>query len=95
MQQALLAAVAAMQLDIVARATGALVASMPPTNPDPLAVVQSARNMALGAFRKTNADQRAAVREHAGERWSVRRGLRESALLVRRATDDLARIQQA
>lgn len=91
-RQALLAAIAAMQLDVVARATGAMVATFPPTTPDALAIVRSARQMALGAFRKTNAEQRAAVREHAGERWSVRRGLRESALLIRRAADDLERI---
>ena len=93
-QLTLLAAVSAMQLDIVARSTGALVATLPPTNPDALAIVQSARQMALAAFRKTNAQQRAAVREDGGGRWTVRRGLRESALLVRRATDDLARMQQ-
>ena len=92
-QHTLLDAVAKMQLDVVARATGAQITAPAPATPDSLAMLQSARQMALAAFRRTNAQQRAAVREDAGERWSVRRGLRESALLVRRATDDLARIQ--
>lgn len=86
---ALLSAIAVAQLRVVALATGS------PTRAnvsaaDPLALVELARKAAASAFRGTSAEQRATVREEGGQRWSVRRGLRESALLVRRATDDLA-----
>ena len=89
---ALLSAVAVAQLRVVALATGS------PTRAnvgaaDPLALVELARKSASASFRGANAEQRAAVREEGGQRWSVRRGLRESALLVRRATDDLAAMQ--
>ncbi len=85
---ALLSAVAVAQLRVVALATGS------PTRAnvsaaDPLALVELARKAAASAFRGASAEQREAVREEGGQRWSVRRGLRESALLVRRATDDL------
>lgn len=87
-----LTAVAVAQLRVVGLATGRQ-ARANVTSPDPLALVEMARGAAHAAFRATSAEQRAAVREEAGQRWSVRRGLRESALLARRAADDLAAIQ--
>jgi hypothetical protein len=63
-----------------------------PGKPDPLESLQLARQMSLEAFRRTHVEQRADVREKDGQRWSVRRGLRESALLARRALDDLKRL---
>lgn len=88
----LLAAVAQAQARIVAQATGA---SLSPAGAgDALAQVKAAHAAALAAFRRTRAEQRAAVREVDGQRWSVRRGLRESALLVRRSTDELAAMGQ-
>lgn len=83
-----LAAIAQTQQRIVAAAVG--VEPSAPTGADTVALVQGALAAASRAFRATKAEQRAQVREDAGERWSVRRGLRESALLARRATDILA-----
>jgi predicted RNase H-like HicB family nuclease len=92
LRDSLLAAVAQAQSRIVALATGA------PLRPagaatDALGFLKATHAAALASFRGTNTEQRAAVREEAGQRWSVRRGLRESALLVRRSTDELAAMQ--
>jgi predicted RNase H-like HicB family nuclease len=89
---ALLGAVARMQMDIVGQTAGGVVGQIvaPGTPPDPLTTLQLGCQTALAVFRRTNAEQRAAVREMDGQRWSVRRGLRESVLLVRRATEMLA-----
>jgi predicted RNase H-like HicB family nuclease len=91
-RDALLNAVAQAQAITVALATTGAPAQLPQQAPgaDLLAQLMAARGAALAALRATTAEQRAAVREVAGQRWSVRRGLRESALLVRRATDELA-----
>ena len=88
-RDALLAAVANVQARIVALATGAPLQSAGGSG-DALGLLKATHTAALAAFRGTNAEKRAAVREEDGQRWSVRRGLRESALLVRRATDELA-----
>jgi predicted RNase H-like HicB family nuclease len=91
-QSSLLGKVAALQLDTLARATGGIASEFGPGKPEPLESVQMAHRTTLAAFRRTRAEQRAAVREVDGQRWSVRRGLRESALLARRALDDLKRL---
>lgn len=88
-RDALLTAVALAQLRVVGLATGGQ-ARANVASGDSLALVEMARGAAHAAFRATSAELRAAVREEAGQRWSVRRGLRESALLARRAADDLA-----
>lgn len=86
---AALSRVAAMQVGLIARATGA-------NAPDPrgggAARIAAARDAALAVFRGTSARRREATSEEAGQRWSLRRGLRESVLLARRATGDLARL---
>ena len=84
----LLAAVAGAQSSIAALAIGAPLRSAGVSG-DALGLLKATHVVALAAFRGTSAEQRAAVREEGGQRWSVRRGLRESALLVRRATDEL------
>lgn len=91
-RDALLAAVAQAQATFVALATAGAQVEQIPQAPagDPLGRLAAARDAAVNALRATNAEQRATVREVSGQRWSVRRGLRESVLLVRRATDDLA-----
>lgn len=88
----LLGAVARLQLDLVSYATG-LQPPAPASEPNVQALVPAARSAALATFRRTTAEQRAVVREVDGQRWSVRRGLRESALLARRATETLAASQ--
>jgi hypothetical protein len=77
----------------VARATGGFTGELnePGAPPDPLASLKLAHQMTLAAFRRANAELRAATRQMEGQRWSLRRGLRESALLARRAWDDLKR----
>lgn len=90
-RSAMLSAVALTQLRVVSLATGAA-ARANVTSPDPLALLDMARATALSAFRGASTEQRAAVREEAGQRWSLRRGLRESVLLARRAADDLAAV---
>jgi len=92
-QRALIGAVAAMQRDTVARATGGFTGELnePGAPPDPLESLKLAHQMTLAAFRRANAELRAATRQMEGQRWSLRRGLRESALLARRAWDDLKR----
>jgi hypothetical protein len=91
-QRALVGAVATMQLEILAHATGGMTGQSSAESAEPLTSLQLVRQAAQAAFRRTNAAQRGAVREEAGQRWSVRRGLRESALLARRALDDLKRL---
>lgn len=91
-QHMLLGAVAMTQSQVVSCATGVKV-DLSGAGPDPLAILAVAREQALAEFRRTKADQRAAIREEDGQRWSVRRGLRESALLARQALDDLAALQ--
>lgn len=91
-QRALVGAVATMQLEILARATGGMTGQLSDGTPDPATFLQPADSTTLAVFRRINAEQRAAVRGKAGQRWSVRRGLRESALLARRALDDLKRL---
>lgn len=88
----LLGAVTALQLDTLAHATGGPAMPPGPASVDALATLKAAQQATQSRFRRTNAEQRAAVREVAGQRWSVRRGLRESALLARRALDDLKRL---
>ncbi|HEX8733453.1 MAG TPA: hypothetical protein VF725_15495 [Ktedonobacterales bacterium] len=88
-RDALLAAVAQAQARLVAQATGAPL-TPPGAGSDALAQVKATHAAALAAFRRTRPEQRAVVREADGQRWSVRRGLRESALLARRSTDELA-----
>lgn len=92
-QRALIGAVAAMQRDTIARATGGFTGELnaPGAPPDPATSLKLVSQTALAAFRRTRPEQRAAVREVDGQRWSLRRGLRESALLARRAWDDLNR----
>lgn len=80
------------QASIVTLATGATLPALIGAD-DALARVSAVRVAALAALRRTSAEQRSAVREAEGQRWSLRRGLRASALLVRRATDDLAAIR--
>jgi predicted RNase H-like HicB family nuclease len=90
-QRALIGAVAAMQRDTVARATGGFTGQLGDGSSDPLASLKLAHQATLAVFRRTRPEQRAATREVDGQRWSLRRGLRESALLARRAWDDLNR----
>lgn len=85
----LLDGVAQTQVGIVTLALGATLPAPIGAN-DALARASAVRVAALTAFRRANAEQRAAVREAEGQRWSLRRGLRESALLARRATETLA-----
>lgn len=81
--------VAAIQIALVAQATGE---PAPEQSGDGVARLRAARAAALSRFRRASAAQREAVRVgEAGRRWSLRRGLRESVLLARRARDDLAR----
>lgn len=87
-RSAMLGAVALAQLRVVSLATG-VAARANVASPEPLALVEMAHATALAAFRGSSAEQRTAVREEAGQRWSLRRGLRESVLLARRAADDL------
>ncbi|MDE3231240.1 MAG: hypothetical protein KGO05_15280 [Chloroflexota bacterium] len=87
-RDALLVAVARAQARLVALVTGAPLPAITPA--DALAQVKATHAAALTAFRRTRPEQRATVREMDGQRWSVRRGLRESALLARRSTDELA-----
>jgi predicted RNase H-like HicB family nuclease len=76
------------QARIVSSVTG--LAFRVPPGADALAMLEATRDAAIAIFRTATAEQRGAVREEAGERWSLRRGLRESALLARRADDMLA-----
>lgn len=91
-QHMLLGAIALTQLRVVSHATGAQV-DPASAGSDPLMLLDFARKRAAAEFRRTKADQRAAVREVDGQRWSVRRGLRESALVARQGLDDLAALQ--
>lgn len=91
-QHALLGAVATTQLRVVSYATGASV-DVAGAGSDSLSLLDVARKKAIAEFRRTKADQRAAVREVDGQRWSIRRGLRESALLARQAFDYLTALQ--
>ncbi|HEX9037609.1 MAG TPA: hypothetical protein VF808_11530 [Ktedonobacterales bacterium] len=87
--EALLSRMAAAQVALIAYATGALAPDLPAGG---AARVEAARDAALAMFRMTSARQRKVTHEETGQRWSLRRGLRESVLIVRRATDDLARM---
>ena len=87
--EAMLTSVAAVQAALVTHATGA---SAPEPSGAGAARVQAARDAALARFRATSARQREVTHEESGQRWSLRRGIRESVLLARRATDDLARL---
>jgi hypothetical protein len=78
-----------MQAALIAYATGA---SAPDLSSGGGARIEEARDAALAMFRMTSARQREVTHEETGQRWSLRRGLRESVLLARRATDDLARL---
>ncbi|HEX5572647.1 MAG TPA: hypothetical protein VFX31_14720, partial [Ktedonobacterales bacterium] len=91
LRASLLDAVAQMQAGIVALATGGTLLALIGAD-DALGRVSAVRAAALAALRRTNAEQRTAVREAEGQRWSLRRGLRASALLIRRATDALTAI---
>lgn len=86
----MLSAVAAAQMRILFLATGAAPVDVAALSPEPLAQVEQARKRSLAEFRRTKPDQRAATHEAQGQRWSVRRGLRESALLARQALDHLS-----
>ncbi len=90
-QRALIEAVVAMQLDTIARATGGFTGQLGDGRADPAAGLKHVSQTTQAVFRRTRPEQRAAVREADGQRWSLRRGLRESALLARRAWDDLNR----
>ncbi|HEX8998191.1 MAG TPA: hypothetical protein VF812_19360 [Ktedonobacterales bacterium] len=94
-RDAMLDAIAQAQTRLVSLATGARAGAQTGAAPgaDPLARLEMARAASFAAFRGSSAEMRASVREEAGQRWSVRRGLRESALLARRATDGLATAQ--
>jgi predicted RNase H-like HicB family nuclease len=96
-RDATLTAVAQAQALTVALATGVQLSATPGADAqaDALGRLSAARGATLAAFRATTTEQRAAVREVDGQRWSLRRGLRESALLVRRTTDELAAQDQA
>lgn len=87
--EAALSRVAAVQVGLIAYATGAIAPHLPVGG---AARVNAARDMALSMFRMTSARQREVTHEETGQRWSLRRGLRESALVARRAADDLARL---
>jgi predicted RNase H-like HicB family nuclease len=87
--EAALSRVAAVQVGLIAYATGAIAPNLPMGG---AARVKAARDMALSMFRMTSARQREVTHEETGQRWSLRRGLRESALVARRAADDLARL---
>jgi predicted RNase H-like HicB family nuclease len=78
------------QAGLIARATGASAPDLPAG--DGFTRLKAARHLALARFRATSASQREMTHEEGGQRWSLRRGLRESALLARRATNDLARL---
>ena len=84
---ALLSRVAAVQVGLIGYATGATTPDLPAGG---LARVKAARDAALARFRATSARQREATNEETGQRWSLRRGLRESVLIARLATGDLA-----
>lgn len=82
----MLSAVAEAQRRLAALATGSAAngADAAPT-PDPFADVEGARRGAFAVFRAAAGERDPGVSERDGQRWSVRRGLRESALLARRA----------
>lgn len=88
-RETLLSRVAAIQVALIAYATGANAPDLPSGG---IARVKAARDAALAMFRITSARQREVTHEETGQRWSLRRGLRESVLLARRATDDLAQL---
>lgn len=87
--EAALSRVAAVQVGLIAYATGANAPDLPAGGVER---IKAARDAAQAMFRMTSARQRKVTHEETGQRWSLRRGLRESALLARRATDDLARL---
>ncbi len=87
--ETMLSRVAAIQVGLIAYATGANAPDLPTGG---VARIEAARDAAMAMFRITSARQREVTHEETGQRWSLRRGLRESVLLARRATDDLARL---
>lgn len=87
--EALLNRVAAVQVGLIAFATGANAPDLPTGG---AARVAAARDLAQAMFRMTSARQREVTHDETGQRWSLRRGLRESALVARRASDDLERL---
>lgn len=87
--ETLLGRAAAVQVTLIAYATGVNSPDLPAGG---LARVEAARDAALSMFRLTSARQREVTHEETGQRWSLRRGLRESVLVARRAGADLARL---
>ncbi len=87
--EAALSRVAAVQVGLIAYATGVNAPDLPSGG---VVRIEAARDAALAMFRMTSARQREVTHEETGQRWSLRRGLRESVLLARRATDDLTRL---
>lgn len=87
--ETLLSRVAAVQIGLISFATGATAPDLPAGG---AARVVAARDLAQSMFRMTSARQREVTHEETGQRWSLRRGLRESALVARRAADDLERL---
>lgn len=64
----------------------------PQLGSDPLAEVRQARTVAVAQMRNASDAMRSAVREHSGERWSLRKVLRQSVWHVRDHTAQLARM---
>ncbi len=89
--EAALSSVAAVQVELIAHATGA---SAPDSPDGGIARIKAARDAALAMFRVSSGRQREVTHEEGGQRWSLRRGMRESVLLARRATDDLAWLRE-
>lgn len=64
----------------------------PQLGPDPLAEVRQARTMAMAQLRSASDETRTAVRAHGGERWSMRKVLRQSVWHPRDHTAQIARM---
>lgn len=69
-------------------------APIPPPQPasDPLADLRQAHAAALARLRNADDEARVAVRDHRGERWSMRKVLRQSVWHLRDHTAQIARI---
>ncbi|HEU0027484.1 MAG TPA: hypothetical protein VFQ25_10245 [Ktedonobacterales bacterium] len=87
--EAMLTSVTSVQMGLITHATGA---SAPEPPSGGVARIRAARAAVLARFRTTSARLREVTHEESGQRWSLRRGIRESVLLARRAADDLARL---
>jgi predicted RNase H-like HicB family nuclease len=88
-REALLAHVAMRQAEFLSYALGIQALTFSGAGLDRVA---AARDAALWKFRATSQTQREGIREAAGQRWSLRTGLRASVLLARRANEELLKL---